>query len=98
GSRRAALWAIAISRQCVLPLAALPWLAVSLPVKQGIFLGCTLASSALGVAGNNAWTSWMGDLVPGALRGRYFGRRNGICALAATAFALAAGLALDRSR
>ena len=98
GSRRAALWTIAAGRQCVLPLAVLPWLGLSLHARQAVFLACTFATSALGVAGNNAWTSWMGELVPAALRGRYFGRRAAICALAATCFSLVAGLALDRGR
>ena len=98
GSRRAALWTIAVSRQLVLPLALLPFAPLSLGAKQMVFLGCTLLSSGLAVAGNNAWTSWMGELVPGALRGRYFGRRSALCALAATAFSLGAGLVLDRAR
>jgi MFS family permease len=98
GSRRAALWTVGVCRQCVLPLAALPWLPIPLAGKQAVFLCCTFAISALGVAGNNAWTSWMGDLVPGAVRGRYFGRRAAVCALAATCAALGAGALLDSGR
>lgn len=98
GSKRAALWTIGIGRQCVLPLAALPWLPIPLAGKQAIFLCCTFATSALAVAGNNAWTSWMGDLVPGPVRGRYFGRRTAVCALAATCAALGAGALLDSGR
>src|SRR5438128_2593618 len=92
GSRRAALWTIGISRQCVLPLACLPFLPMPVGSKQEIFLGCAFTSAALGVAGNNAWTSWMGDLVPGIVRGRYFGRRSALCALAAPLW----GRVLDR--
>ena len=95
GSRRAALWTIGISRQCVLPLACLPFLPMPVGSRQAIFLGCAFTSAALGVAGNNAWTSWMGDLVPGIVRGRYFGRRSALCALAATCASLTAGLVLD---
>src|SRR3989449_1173806 len=73
-------------------------LRAGLPVKQGIFLVCASANAALSVAGNNAWTAWMGDLVPGAVRGRYFGRRSAICAFAATFACLGAGIALDRGR
>src|SRR5207248_193089 len=71
GSRRAALWLVGISRQAVLPLAALPFLPLSPATRQLVFVSCALVTSALSVAGNNAWTSWMGDLVPGSLRGRY---------------------------
>jgi len=98
GGRRAAIWTTGIARQSVLPLACLPLLPFGLPVKQGIFLACASVNAALSVAGNNAWTSWMGDLVPGAVRGRYFGRRSALCAFAATCAALAAGLVLDRGR
>jgi MFS family permease len=98
GGRRAALWTIGISRQSILPLALLPFLPASMMAKQAVFLGCALTNAALGVAGNNAWTSWMGDLVPGAVRGRYFGRRSALCALAATCASLGAGLALDGGR
>lgn len=98
GKRRTALWTIALSRQCVLPLAFLPFLPLSSEARQAVFLGCTLLGSLLGVAGNNAWTSWMGDLVPGRVRGRYFGRRAAVCALAATCCSLLAGFVLDSGR
>src|SRR2546422_3574957 len=98
GSRRAALWTIGISRQCVLPLACLPFLPMPVGSKQEIFLGCAFTSAALGVAGNNAWTAWMGDLVPGAVRGRYFGMRSAVCALAACGASLLAGIILDAGR
>ncbi len=42
------------------------------------------------------WTSWMADLVPEGRRGRYFGLRNGICALAGVAANLTGGLVLDK--
>ncbi len=98
GSRRAALWTLTLGRQAILPLAALPWLPVAPGTRHAIFLACTFVSSALGIAGNNAWTAWMGDLVPAEVRGRYFGRRNAVCALAATCAALGAGILLDSGR
>lgn len=98
GSRRTALWTIAVARQCVLPLAFLPFLGIGAGARQAIFLSCTFATSLLGVAGNNAWTSWMGDLVPARVRGTYFGRRTAVCALAATCTSLAAGAVLDGGR
>ena len=98
GGRRAALWTIGVGRQCVLPLAVLPFARLPLATRQQVFLACASASALLAVAGNNAWTSWMGDLVPGRVRGRYFGRRTALCALAATVASLAAGAALDAGR
>ena len=98
GGRRAALWTIGVARQSVLPLACLPFIHLDPGLKQAIFLACASANAALSVAGNNAWTSWMGDLVPGTVRGRYFGRRTALCALAATCASLTAGLVLDGGR
>lgn len=41
------------------------------------------------------WTSWMADLVPDQLRGRYFGLRNGLLGLVGTLGNLAAGGLID---
>src|SRR2546429_66632 len=67
GSRRAALWTIGISRQCVLPLACLPFVPLPAGSKQAIFLGCAFTSAALSVAGTHPWTSWLGGLGPRSL-------------------------------
>jgi hypothetical protein len=63
--------------------------------KQAVLIGAATLSAGLAVAGNNAWTGWMGELVPPRIRGRYFGRRGAFCALGAAAGGLGAGLALD---
>lgn len=97
GSRRTALWTIGVSRQLPIVLAILPWIPVEEPVQRAILLAVAAASSLLAVAGNNAWTSWISELVPDRLRGRYFGRRTAFCALGSTLGALGAGLALDHS-
>ncbi|RIH82700.1 multidrug resistance protein [Meiothermus luteus] len=44
---------------------------------------------------NVLWTSWMADLVPEQVRGRYFGFRNGILGLVGTLGNLAAGGLID---
>src|SRR5712692_2136032 len=98
GSRRTALWTIGVARQLPLVLVVLPWLPVAEAAQRTILLAVAAASSLLAVAGNNAWTSWMGELVPDRLRGRYFGRRTAFCALGSTLGALGAGLALDHAR
>jgi len=98
GSRRTALWTIGVSRQLPLALALLPWLPLPESVQRAVLLAVAAVSSILSVAGNNAWTSWMGELVPDRLRGRYFGRRTAFCALGSTLGALGAGLALDHAR
>jgi MFS family permease len=42
-----------------------------------------------------AWNSWMKDLVPRSISGRYFGKRNRLCGLVALICMLAAGFILD---
>lgn len=98
GGRKTAIAAIAIARQLQLPLAVLPLLAVSLGAKQAVFTAVTALAALLGVVGNNGWTTWMGELVPSRLRGRYFGRRTAVCTLAGTIAALGAGVWIDAAR
>ena len=95
GNRRTALAAISISRQIPLLLCALPFLPLSLQAQQAMLLVVAGLACGLSVAGNNAWTGWMGELVPEAIRGRYFGKRSAFCALGAAVGALGVGFALD---
>lgn len=98
GHRRVALWAVALSRQAYLPLAALPLLGTSRDTSQTVLLAVASVTSVLAVVGNNAWVAWMADLVPASIRGRYFGRRTAVCALAGTIASLGAAGALDVAR
>jgi MFS family permease len=72
-----------------------------LPVVCGgsalhVFLGLWAVASIAGSYGNNAWMSWMADLVPRAIRGRYFSIRNNLCNLVSLLLSVGAGVALDR--
>ncbi len=98
GHRRTALVAIALSRQAFLPLAFLPYLPLGPDGRRVLLLVAAGAHHGLGIVANNAWNAWMGDMVPPALRGRYFGLRTALCTLAGGVCALAAGLSLDRSQ
>ena len=42
-----------------------------------------------------AWTSWMGDLVPERIRGRYFGKRNHTIGIISTISVISAGFVLQ---
>jgi MFS family permease len=59
------------------------------------FLGLMLAMFACGAVGGPAWVSWMADVVPSRIRGRYFGRRRQWGILSAIPSALLAGFMLD---
>src|SRR4051812_43684165 len=98
GARRTSIVAVAISRQLQLPLVIVPFLLLGGGARQWVFVAITAVSAILGVIGNNAWVTWMGELVPAQLRGRYFGRRTALCTLAGTLGALGAGLIIDRAR
>jgi MFS family permease len=98
GHRRTALAAIAISRQAFLPLALLPVLPLGPEGRRTLLLISVGAHHGLGIVANNAWNAWMGELVPGRTRGRYFGRRTALCTVAGGGCALVAGLALDRGQ
>ncbi len=98
GARRVALVTVGLARQMFWPLVLLPWAPISPEAKRGILIAVAMAHHGFGMLCNNAWVSWMGDLVPARIRGRYFGRRNAICTLASAAATFATGLLLDHGR
>ncbi len=98
GSRRLAIVTVALSRQVLWPLVALPFLPLANTSKEAVLLAVSGASALLAVIGNNAWTSWMGELVPSSIQGRYFGRRTAMCTLAGAVGSLGAGAVLDFTR
>ncbi len=94
--RRVAIAGNSIARQVLLLLAVLPFLHISEASKRVGLVAIISISSLAAVAGGNAWMSWMGDLVPARIRGRYFGRRTALCAIGGAASSLAAGSGLRR--
>jgi MFS family permease len=84
GRRRVAIVAVALSRQALLPLALAPLLHLDAAAVRALLLAVAAGAAVLGVLGNNAWTAWMGELVPEGLRGRYFGRRTALCTFGGT--------------
>ncbi len=98
GARRMALLTVAFSRQAFLPLVVLPFLPVSPEVKRGVLLAVAATHHGLGILCNNAWVTWMGDLVPTRVRGRYFGRRTAISILAGALATFTTGTLLDGAR
>jgi len=91
------LWLISFSRYSWLVLLGLLLLkrpAVN-PAAIWMLVGVSIVSYLCGSAGAVAWLSWMADLVPEKIRGRYFARRNRILALVGVVITLAAGRYLD---
>jgi MFS family permease len=98
GHKRACVFLLTAARLAPLPLAALPLLHLPARAGQAVLLGVAAVAAVLGVLGNNAWVSWMSELVPRRIRGRYFGRRTALCTGAGALAAGAAGLLLDWAR
>ena len=66
-------------------------------ITQSVWVLILLASLyfALGALSGPAWISWMGDLVPENMRGRYFGMRNRVSGFVAFIATISGGLILD---
>ena len=79
------------------------WLLLPLPFLHGgwrpaallILFAISNITLMMGAAG---WTSWVADLVPARIRGRYFGFRSGAVAVATIIAILAGGAILDYFR
>jgi MFS family permease len=73
----------------------LPWIPRDNPTAAGhvLIAWFLVASCFAAIAGVN-WNAWIQEWVPSRLRGKYFGRRNGILQLSTLTFLLIAGWSL----
>jgi MFS family permease len=76
------------------------WLILPLPLiggdwRLGILLAIVVVSNIAAMMGTAAWTSWVADLVPDRIRGRYFGFRSAIIAISTITATLVGGAILD---
>ncbi|HLP41045.1 MAG TPA: MFS transporter [Fibrobacteria bacterium] len=81
GVRMQALFLFACAFTGFLPASVAPWVYAATFVMAGV------SGNAIG----GFWTSWMGDLIPGEVRGRHFAWRNAWLAWMYLACSLAAG-------
>jgi MFS family permease len=103
GRRKAIfLWALYIQRALWFAIAVVPVWIVSrygFRVAQAAmvtFLVLLFVVHALNAIGGPAWVSWMADIVPDRVRGKYFSRRRQWGIVSAVPAALVVGLLLDR--
>lgn len=90
-------WGAGFSRLLWLPLALLPlWVAESRQML--LFLLLFSLAHLLMQLGVPAWVTWMADLVPRRIRGRYFSQRNRFAGGFAIGVSLLGGVILDLSR
>jgi hypothetical protein len=78
------------------PIALIPlFLDVPSAGAVSILLGIVLVRGALSALSNCSWNSWVRDLVPGSILGRFYSKRLGYSAVAAALFGLAAAFFVD---
>jgi MFS family permease len=96
GSRkRIIIPAITFSRFLWLPLLLLPFISENKTVVVWSFLGIYLISALSGGICINTWQSWISDIVPEKIRGRFWGRRSRILSVASIVTLLLGGIILD---
>ncbi|HZG69420.1 MAG TPA: MFS transporter [Herpetosiphonaceae bacterium] len=78
GHRRRLAVIGSLGRQLWLVPALLLFLPLPTGVRMALFLGVLAVGHMLLAVANNAWTSWMTDLIPSNVRGRYFGARGAV--------------------
>lgn len=79
------------------PVLMLAWYGMAAaPRAMGLVLVLMFLMHAAGAFGSPAWVSWMADVVPDRLRGKYFSRRRQWGILSAIPAALVVGCVLDR--
>src|SRR5690606_15069449 len=66
--------------------------------KQALLLSLLATSAVLVMVGHNAWLTWVTDLVPARIRGRFFGKRTAWATFVGTTLTLFTGHWLDRAR
>lgn len=93
--KRLVVGAAIVARMLWAPLMLLPFLPMGTMPRIVAFLVIYAVSSLCSGLSTTVLQSWMADLVPVSLRGRFFGRRNLLINLASILAMLAGGLALD---
>ena len=86
----------AIHRLLWLPIGAIPWLLPAGWQWQGLLVLVAVMSLA-GQMTAPIWVSWMADMVPSRIRGRYFTRRGQLGQLTGVLVTLLVGYALDHA-
>lgn len=93
-TRRAiCFWSAGIGRTFLLAAALAPALGPTTGIA--VLIGAIAVYQGLGAIGGCSWNSWMRDLVPASIFGRFFGRRTAATTALATVLAFLGGVGLD---
>jgi MFS family permease len=90
------VWLGVLHRVLWLALAAVPWLTASRDAWRSVIVVVGFSWVAGQMIGP-AWVSWMADLVPSRIRGRYFSRRAQVGQAVGLVASLVTGLLLDQA-
>lgn len=95
------LWSLYLHRLLWWPIAILPPVLLyngllDAPGALGLFVGLMALMHCCGAIGGPAWMSWMADVIPRRVRGRYFACRRQWGIASALPTALIVGFLLDR--
>lgn len=90
------LYAAGVHRIIWLGIAALPLVMEPGPAAVAVALGILAVSWFAEAMARPAWFTWMGDLIPRRIRGRYMARREQLALLVQIALVIAIGVVLDR--
>ena len=92
------LQTVTISRALWFAIAAIPLL-LPIPSKTAVVMMLALLWVAwfMAALGEPAWYTWMGDLIPKRIRGRFLANRNRICQVVRIVVVIALGIILDRA-
>ncbi len=89
------LWSTYAQRALWFPIALIPLFLLGKGSAVGVFMLLVLLMYCAGAVGGPGWLSWMADIVPQRVRGKYFSRRRQWGILSAIPTALAVGWLLD---
>jgi MFS family permease len=98
GNRKAITFWGGLGRQFWLIPVALLFVPLPGEWRLGLAVGAMALSLGTQAINGNAWVSWMSDLIPPTLRGRFFGTRNTILALTGLVVIYGGGTLLDWAR
>jgi MFS family permease len=94
--KKIAIVAVATARLIWIPILILGVIPlVSLPTASLLVLGLIFISYTFVTISYVSWLSWLADLVPDSMRGRFFGTRNMLCGAAGMVVMVLFGILLD---
>jgi len=89
------LYCMIVSRMLWLVIAAVPLLPIPSATAVVTMLALLGVSWFLAAMGGPPWFSWMGDMIPRRIRGRYMAHRNRLAGLVQVFVVIALGVVLD---